>query len=184
MHLKDGLPPLRNQRTLRVLLPTIRAAKNRFGVRICHWSILSNHLHLLVDSNSEQCLAKAMQGFKIRVAKALNRLWKRKGTVFTGRYFARLLRKPMEVRRALVYVIQNARRHGILPPKGLPDPFSSGMWFTGWRGRKKPFLEDADPPMGKPVWWETISWRNIGLLDLDEVPACAPSGAGTYNSYW
>ena len=90
----------------------------------------------------------------------------------------------MEVRRAPVYVIQNARRHGILPPKGLPDPFSSGMWFTGWRGRKKPFLEEADPPMGKPVWWETISWRNIGLLDLDEVPACAPPGAGTYNSYW
>jgi hypothetical protein len=71
-----------------------------------------------------------MQGLKVRIAKALNKFWKRRGTVFSDRYHARILRTPREVRRALLYVLQNARRHG-MRLLGV-DPCSSGAWFDGW----------------------------------------------------
>ncbi len=66
----------------------------------------------------------------MRIARALNRLWQRRGPVFSDRFHERALRSPREVRNSLVYVLQDARKHGI----GFrgPDPFSSGEAFDGW----------------------------------------------------
>ena len=61
-----------------------------------------------------------------------NRLWKRLGKVFDDRFYDRVLRTPREVRNALAYVLDNARRHGVVIGPGEPDPFSSGRWFDGW----------------------------------------------------
>jgi hypothetical protein len=52
--------------------------------------------------------------------------------VFADRFHARALRTPKEVRTALVYVLLNARRHGI--PVAAPDPYSSGPWFRRVEG--------------------------------------------------
>ena len=47
------------------------------------------------------------------------------------RYHVRALETPREVRHALVYVLQNWRKH-LTDVRGL-DPRSSAAWFTGWR---------------------------------------------------
>lgn len=51
------------------------------------------------------------------------------GSVFADRYHARELRSPREVRAALVYMLNNARHHGV-HLEGI-DPFCSGLWFDG-----------------------------------------------------
>ena len=58
-------------------------------------------------------LEVGMQGLAIRIARGLNRLWGRKGKVFADRYHDRVLRTPREVRNALAYVLNNARRHAV-----------------------------------------------------------------------
>jgi len=62
-----------------------------------------------------------MQGLSIRMSKALNKVLERRGgTVFTDRYHAEQLRTPRQVRNALVYVLNNRRRH--LRKLGRPQP--------------------------------------------------------------
>jgi REP-associated tyrosine transposase len=53
------------------------------------------------------------------------------GKVWADRYHVRALATPREVRHALVYVLQNVRKH--LPGGRGLDPWSSAAWFTGWR---------------------------------------------------
>jgi hypothetical protein len=111
-----------------------------------------------------------MQGLLVRIAKALNRAWERRGKVLSDRYHARILRSPSEVRHALVYVLQNARKHGA-QITGI-DAFSSGPWFGGWRDRRA--LEDR-PIAAARSWLLTTGWTLGGLLRTDETPAPAPS---------
>jgi hypothetical protein len=70
-----------------------------------------------------------MQGMTIRMAKGLNRVMVRKGRVFSDRFHAHVLRTPTEVRHAVRYVSDNAKRHaaqrGETYSAGYVDPYSS-----------------------------------------------------------
>jgi hypothetical protein len=106
-----------------------RLGGDRFHVRVIEFSVQGNHIHLLVEAPDRRALARAIQGFSIRVAKGLNRMMDRSGRVFDDRYHARVLRTPTEVRHAIHYVLDNARKHaaqrGETYPPGYVDPYSS-----------------------------------------------------------
>jgi hypothetical protein len=92
-----------------------------------------DHLHLLIEAESKEALARGMQGLAIRSAKGLNRSWRRRvGSVFAERYFVRAVQTAKEIKRALGYVLNNARKHGVWSSPTAPDPFSSGRWYSGW----------------------------------------------------
>jgi hypothetical protein len=118
-------------------------------------------------------VARRIQGLAIRLAKAMNRILGRRGHVWGDRYHSRLLRTPREVRNALVYVLQNWRKHqGSV--RGL-DPRSSAVWFTGWRRQWS--IPAAPSPVRAPhTWLAAIGWRRHGLIDVDETPASRRSG--------
>jgi REP element-mobilizing transposase RayT len=130
--LQAGLPSLRRAAEVRALTEAFRSGAERFGFRLVHFSIQTNHLHLVAEADDRRALSRGLQGLFVRVARALNRLWRRRGRVFSDRYHDRVLRTPREVRNALRYVLNNHRRHGI-HTAGI-DPCSSGAWFDGWAG--------------------------------------------------
>jgi putative transposase len=133
LRIRRGLPWLRTPRTYRVLERALRAGKEREGFALVQFSVQQDHLHLLVEAESKRQLARGMQGLTIRIAKALNRFWRhRLGAVFAERYFARAVRTAKEIKRALAYVLNNARKHGVWSSPTRPDPFSSGRWYTDW----------------------------------------------------
>ena len=106
LRIRRGLPNLRTPRTYRVLERAFRAAKEKDGFGLAQYSVQQDHLHLVVWAVDKQKLARAMQGFAIRVAKALNRHWKRRlGGVFAERYFARAIERYSELRRVIRYVL-------------------------------------------------------------------------------
>ncbi|MDG2305834.1 MAG: hypothetical protein P8R42_14555 [Candidatus Binatia bacterium] len=74
---------------------------------------MGNHLHLIVEAQSELALSRGRQGLLIRIARALNKLMGRRGKVFTGRFHSRVLRTGREIQNALAYVLCNARKHGL-----------------------------------------------------------------------
>ena len=167
LRLASGLPSLRRRATYRALLGALGAGSERNGLRVVHWSALGNHLHLMVEARDRRALSRGMQGLGVRLARALNRWWRRAGRVFADRYHARALRSPSEVRAALGYVLCNARRHGIVL-RGA-DPFSSGPWFDGWRGGER--FEDgaAERPgwlRAPRTWLLARGWRRRGLIDV------------------
>ena len=169
--LLPDLPNLRREGTLATLRRVLSAGSDRFGFRLVEFSIQTNHLHLIAEAEDARSLARGMQGLLVRVAKALNKDWGRRGKVLADRYHARILGTPTEVRRALVYVLQNARKHGARIT-GI-DAFSSGPWFRGWRDR----IARAGSPIASARSWLLASgWRRGGLLATSEVPASAPSG--------
>ena len=85
--------------------------------------VLDPTLHLLIEAESKQELARGLQGLAIRIAKNLNRFWRRRaGSVFAERYFARAVETAKEIKRALAYVLSNARKHRVWSSQTSPTP--------------------------------------------------------------
>ena len=170
MKIRRGLPSLRTPRAYRVLERAFRAGKEKKEFGLYQFSVQRDHLHLIVEANDRHSLARGIQGLAVRIAKALNKHWhKRHGSVFAERYFSRALTKPMQVWRALRYVLNNARKHGEWFSQSLPDPFSSGRWFRGWEGRMGLRFALRRPPLAIPRHYLTHSAENWGLR-MDDVP--------------
>jgi putative transposase len=113
---------LRSRRCFGVIEECLAQARERFGLRVIEFTVLGNHLHLVVEADSDEALSRGMQGLNIRIAKALNRLMERKGHVFADHYHSRMLRTPTELVNAIAYVLGNAARHY---GESGRDPFSS-----------------------------------------------------------
>ena len=136
MRIADGLPSLRKPHTEESLRAVFCAMKPRPGFRIVHYSIQTNHVHLIVEAESTSALSRGMQALAIRMAQTLNRDWGRKGKVFGDRYHASILDSPRRVRNAIVYVLKNAWKHG-RDVRGALDRYASGWCFTGWHEKAK-----------------------------------------------
>jgi len=174
---------LRAKKRRQVIRRAFAEAGRCVDARIVDWSIQKNHLHLVVEADATRALSRLMQGFGIRVAKGLNRLLGRTGSVFVERYHARVLQTPAEIRNARAYVLNNYRRHaavsGRRPVDDWVDPFSSWAWFDGWRDltRAHHALVRQAHAGPKPIsdakgWLLRVGWRRRGLVRVDEVP-CA-----------
>ena len=50
VRLADGLPSLRRGDALMLVLAALSASSDRHGMRIIHYSVQGNHLHLLVEA--------------------------------------------------------------------------------------------------------------------------------------
>jgi len=169
---RHGLPSLRSD----ALFATVRrglSQASRGGLRLVEFSVQRDHVHLLVEAVDVRALSRGLQGLAIRIAKGVNRVLGRRGQVWSDRYHARPLRTPREVRNALVYVLQNWRKH-VPGARGL-DWRSSAVWFEGWRS---PVQRTAGrPPVVPPrTWLAAVGWRRLGLIHPDERPAPARSG--------
>ena len=121
---------LRSRRSFRLIEKALReGGADRFGVQVVKFSVQGNHVHLLVEAEGRSALARAVKGLSVRLARKLNALMSRRGQVLGDRYHAHLLRTPTELKRALHYIRDNARRHASawgdrLPPQWI-DPYSS-----------------------------------------------------------
>ena len=117
------VPRLRQKAIFREIRAALAAGAARAGFRLVHFSVQGNHLHLIVEAVDAVALSRGMQGLAIRIARAVNRAASRKGSVFADHYFARELKTPAEVRRAVRYVLDNHLLHGALAPQ--TDAFAS-----------------------------------------------------------
>ena len=170
---------LRRGVCFRVLRGCFAAGKDRFGFRLVHFTVQSNHLHLIVEAKDKTALSRGMQGLAIRIARRLNRKLGRTGKLFAARYHQRILRSPTQVRRALVYVVNNSRHHSPdrYASRNWIDPCSSAIWFDGWRRRPSEpwFRPEGQAPVLPPATWLLAEgWKQVGgLLAPDEVPGGA-----------
>jgi REP element-mobilizing transposase RayT len=156
--------------------PGAAAAARRRTFRVIHFSIQPDHLHLVVEASHKQALARGMQGLASRLARRVNRKLRRRGALFAERYHGRALATPLEVRRAVAYVLTNAAKHAEpIPDRGTEvqdgiDPCSSARWFSGW---ERPPPPQATPsPVAEPhTWLLQVGWKRHGFLRRDERPA-------------
>jgi putative transposase len=165
-----GLSSLRDERAFGAIQTALRAAStHRF--RVLHFSVQNDHLHLLVEADEPTGFGRGIQGLAIRVAKAVNRALGRAGRVWGDRYHARMLRTPREMRNALVYVLNNWRKH--VPGARGVDSRSSAAWFEGWSESPSRIARPSPVAMAR-TWLARVGWRRRGLIDVDETPRGAP----------
>ena len=148
--------------------------------RICHFSLQGDHLHLICEADDKNALARGVQGFEISAAKRLNRALRRKsGTIFPDRYHAETIRTVAHARHALSYVLNNWRKHGQDREiaglyEGRIDPFSSAVWFEGFRERTQPVAippEYEPPRVAAPQSWLLAHGYKRGKpISVYEVP--------------
>src|SRR6185312_1812920 len=103
----------------------------RLGLYIVHFSLLNNHLHMIVEAQNNKALGIGMRSFGCRLGKAIRKVTGGVGSVFAGRYHLHVLKTPTEVKRALEYVLLNRNKHENLI-EGI-DEFSSATTFKLWR---------------------------------------------------
>ncbi len=108
---RQEAPGLRREQVFRAVRAALVAGAARAGFRLVHFSVQGNHLHLVVEAVDKLSLSRGMQGLAVRIARAVNGAADRRGRVFADHYFARELKTPAEVRRAVRYVLDNSRLH-------------------------------------------------------------------------
>jgi REP element-mobilizing transposase RayT len=112
LRVMNDVPSLRSSRRFAVIRRCFNAARGLNGLRLVEFTVMGNHLHLIIEADSSGALSRGMQGLCIRLAKAMNRALKgRAGRVFADHYHSHLLVTPAEVRNALRYVSENAEHH-------------------------------------------------------------------------
>jgi putative transposase len=166
-----GLPSLRLRESREALLSALRAARDRFGCRIVHFSIQSTHTHLVCEANDQASLSRGLRGLLIRMARQFNRVHARRGAVWADRYHARILRTPREVRTVLVYVLGNWRHHGgERYPLGCIDPCSSAPWFDGFAEASVPASAVFPTPVSTAQTWLLSRGyqQHVGKISVDE----------------
>src|SRR5712691_11225648 len=142
MRVLPGVGFLRGYSRKRAIENALREVKLRFGMRVVHYSIQGNHLHLVVEVEDPSMFSRAIQGLAIRLARALNRIAGRAGKVFSDRFHSHVLESLREVVNAVRYVVENFRHHlrEDVAPEGV-DPCSSAVW------------SGDDGPVSSPMTW-------------------------------
>jgi REP element-mobilizing transposase RayT len=183
LRVRTDVPSLRTVALVREFQRSLAEASERGSFRVAHYSIQGDHAHMIVEAHGKEALATGMKSIGARLARAANRVFGRSGPVLDGRYHHRLLRTPREVRRALAYVLLNARHHfrsgarkAIVATRVLLDPASSARWFDGWRSKTATRISETDArcEVARPrTWLLRVGWRRHGLVDPSEVPGAA-----------
>ncbi len=150
-------------------------AKGEAYFQVVHFSILDNHIHLIVEASDRRTLGRGIAGLEVRIARRINARIGRKGSLWSGRYHRRDLRTPSEVRGVLRYVLMNARKHyRHVGDRSFADPLTSAATFDGFA--RSPVVFDDDNPWPRVVprtWLLGVGWRTHGLLDPAEAPAAS-----------
>ena len=190
--LRASLRSFRSQQVARTILGALRDSR-RETFRIAHYSIQDNHLHLIVEAEDKTALSSGVRGLTIRIAKRLNQLLFRRGAVWADRWHGHALKTPREVRNALIYVLQNRRKHAHVSAHAQShgasgrraraaqpmrthsralDPLSSAAWFSGFATALTANFRSIGPPaIANPqTWLLQVGWQRHGLIQLWESP--------------
>ncbi len=135
---RKGLPSFRSQRIHNMMLKVLRnqiyvMRKYTQAFKVAHFSIQTNHIHIMIEANDTKTLRSGVSGLVIAFARQLAKLLGRKKCkVWAERFHSRELHAPRDVRNVLSYIFQNYKHHEITHGTGIVDRYSSARWFDGW----------------------------------------------------
>lgn len=96
---------VKNKEGLKALHKAIKNARTH-GLKIIHFSLQHNHVHLIIEASNNKILTKGMRSLTITLAKILNQ-----GRVQIQRYHLHVLKSNREIRNAIRYVLFNEKKH-------------------------------------------------------------------------
>ncbi|MGZ3787517.1 MAG: transposase [Bacteriovorax sp.] len=129
--IKKNKSDLKNKSVLSLLRRAIMNAR-RQGLKVIHYSLEYDHVHLLIEAEDNHILGKGMQAFGVTLSKAINRMRNHKGGVYKHRYHFRQISGVRELKNVMNYIFTNGFKHKTA--KSIVNPYNS------FRAEKKYFL--------------------------------------------
>lgn len=176
MKLAKGLPNLRQPEFLEAWTRGVSRARD-IGLRIQQFSIQSDHIHLIGESDDNESLERGITSLTGSVTWALRKIFGYHGKVFRSRYHLQAIKIPTMMRNAIKYVLFNNDHHTGVDRRG--DEFSSIFAARGiCREMRERILRQTpiwqswiDDCLSKPSsWMQREGWRRArGRMKFDEV---------------
>jgi putative transposase len=132
------------------LLDVMREVKQRHGLVVLAWCIMSNHYHLAIRCTGVP-LWRSMASNHVKVTKGFNARSRVYGPFWLGRYRAKLVEDSEHLRRLLLYVLLNPVAAGVVKKPEQHEHVWSGHREVV-RNLRQPFV---DPDQLLLVFGET-----------------------------
>ena len=98
LRVRKEIPSLRKRGFIKAFRKSLSQACERGNFRVVHYSIQTNHVHLLVEAGGKEALERGMMAVGTRLVHAVHRVYKRRGPVLHGRYHVRSLKREIQER--------------------------------------------------------------------------------------
>ena len=95
-------------------LEIFRRYKDQYGFRLYHWVLMSNHVHLLVETKENSSLSKVMQGINLAYTIWFNRKKGKVGHLWQDRYRSAVVERDNYLLECGRYIERNPLRAGIV----------------------------------------------------------------------
>ena len=165
-----GLPSFRAQTLFPAFERAVRRTR-RDDFRVVEFSVQDDHVHLIVEADDSDALARGMKSFSVRANRLFNAaLGRGRGRVWGDRYHRRDLTSARQVRNAIVYCLANYKKHHAVK-SGMPriDPCSSARWFQGWTAIRQ--HDDGPRPTEQArTVLLAAAWQKHGYIHPGEAP--------------
>lgn len=113
---------IKNKAALKLLKKAIMNGR-RHGLRVLHFSLQYNHIHLIIEADNNDILTRGMRSITVTFAKGLNQ-----GRIQLERYHLHVLKTITETKNAIRYVLFNKQKH----EKGTYSTIDEYTSFPGW----------------------------------------------------
>ncbi len=109
LHAADGPQPLADPAIAGMVL---RALKHFDGDRydLLAWSVMPNHVHVLITPHEGHALEKILQGMKTHAAKEANRMLGKSGTFWQEEYYDHIVRDGEDLKHQVRYILRNPQK--------------------------------------------------------------------------
>ena len=111
LRIRRDVRAMRTQHCFKAMERAFWTGGNKYGLRLVHFAVMNDHIHMMVEAEGKESLSKAMHALNIRIARAVNRAQQRRGNVLADHYHADILRSPTHVVRVRTYLLTNAAKH-------------------------------------------------------------------------
>jgi putative transposase len=89
-------------------------AKKRYGLKVLDYTVMMNHIHLLLLDSQFNAIPRSMQLIASKTAQAYNHRHQRKGAFWEDRYHATAVAADTHLYKCLVYIDLNIVRAGVV----------------------------------------------------------------------
>jgi putative transposase len=102
----------------------LNGAMTRYDLALHAWVLMTNHIHLLVTPGEQHCIPRAMQWLGAHYAQYFNKCYRRRGSLWEGRYKVSLVDTDRYLLLCYRYIEMNPVRAGMVATPGA-YPWSS-----------------------------------------------------------
>lgn len=98
----------------RLFLRVLRQAKKKFNFQLCNFSVMNNHIHLLITPVASISLSKIMQWIMSVFAMRYNAKFSRCGHFWRDRFFSAIIHSLIHFLRVTQYIDNNPYVAGLV----------------------------------------------------------------------